>query len=74
MVDLAEVQKGEGSLSLKIEEGMVKLAVLYDGKQADAMLEVKVSVDEYLEMLKKAIPGTLDDTVISLIQVAMKNA
>ena len=71
MTDLANVKKGEGELSLKIEDGKVKVIVSYDGKQADAKLEVSLGVDEYLDMLKEAIPGEIDDKVIDLLKMAL---
>jgi hypothetical protein len=64
MTDLANIKKGEAELTLKIEDGSVKIALTYDGKQADAKLEVSLSVDEYLEMLKGAIKGDVDDMII----------
>lgn len=72
MTDLANVQKGEGNLSLKIENGKVMVELKYDGKQADASLTVSLDSDQYLDMLAEAIPGTIDDTVIALLKVAMK--
>jgi hypothetical protein len=71
-MDLMNIQKGEGSLQMKIEDGKVKVALAYDGKQADAKLEISLGADEYLEMLKKAIPGKLDDTIIDMLKLAMK--
>jgi hypothetical protein len=72
MTDLANVQKGEAALSVKIEDGKVKLLLSYDGKQADAALSVDLDVDQYLDMLKVAIPGSIDDSIIDLLKVAMK--
>lgn len=72
MTELANVKKGEGQLELKIEDGKVKLIISYDGQQADASLTVSLSIEEYLDMLKAAIPGDIDDTIIDLIKVAMK--
>lgn len=72
MTELVNITKGEGNLELKVEEGKVKLSVNYDGKHADAKLEVSLEVDQYLDMLKEAIPGDIDDTVIDLLKVAMK--
>lgn len=72
MTELVEVKKGEGSLDLKIEGGKVLFAIKYDGKQADAKFEISLGIEEYLELLKKAIPGELDDKVIDMIQIAMK--
>lgn len=64
MTELLSMQKGEGNLSLKIEDSKVKVQLMYDGQQADAMLEVSLGIDEYLEMLKKAIKGDVDDMII----------
>lgn len=66
------IQKGEGSLQMKIEDGKVKVALVYDGKQADAKLEISLGADEYLDMLKKAIPGEIDDAIIDMLKLAMK--
>ena len=71
-MDLANVKKGEGSLSLEIVDGKIVSSLKYDGKQADAELKISLDVEEYLEMLKDAIPGEVDDAVISLLQAAMK--
>lgn len=64
MTDLLNMQKGEAKLSMKVEDLKVKVALEYDGKQADAKLEISLSVDEYLEMLKGAIDGEVDDMII----------
>ena len=72
MTELANIVKGEGSLSLKFEEGKAKLEVKYDGKQADASFVIELDSAAYLDMLKEAIPGELDDTVIELLKAAMK--
>lgn len=72
MTELANIQKGEANLKLEIKEGNVGLTLSYDGKQADAEFKVKLTIEEYAEMLKDAIPGEIDDTVIDLIVAAMK--
>jgi len=64
MTDLINIQKGEAKLSMKIEDLKVKVSLEYDGKQADAKLEVSLGIDEYLEMLKGAIKGDVDDMII----------
>ena len=58
------IQKGEASLNMKVEEKKVKIELKYDGTQADAAVMVELEVEQYLEMLKAAIPGTVDDMVI----------
>ena len=72
MTELASIQKGEGKLELEIKDGKVLFIVGYDGKQADAELKISLGVEEYAEMLKKAIPGKIDDTVIDLLVASMK--
>ena len=72
MTELANIQKGEGNLTLKIEEGNVVMSVKYDGQQADAELKITLEADKYLDMLAEAIPGEIDDAVIALLKGAMK--
>lgn len=72
MTELANIQRGEGNLSLKIEDGKVIMIVAYDGQQADASLTVSLEADKYLDMLAEAIPGEIDDAVIALLKGAMK--
>jgi len=72
MTELANIQKGEGNLSLKIEEGKVKVILSYDGQQADAKMEIILDSDQYLDMLAEAIPGDIDDAIIALLKGAMK--
>ena len=71
MTELANVQKGEGNLSIKIEDGQVKMVISYDGKQADASFNVTLEVDQYLDMLAEAIPTEIDDAIIALLKGAM---
>ncbi len=71
-MELMNMQKGEASLEIKIEEAKVKVALVYDGKQADAKLEIMLGVDEYMDMLAKAIPGEVDDKIIEMLKLAMK--
>lgn len=72
MTELANIQKGEGNLTIKIEDGKVMMVIAYDGQQADANLTVSLEVDQYLDMLAEAIPGEIDDAVIALLKGAMK--
>lgn len=72
MTELANIQKGEGNLTLKVEDGKVVMVISYDGQQADASLSVSLEVDQYLDMLAEAIPGDIDDAVIALLKGAMK--
>ena len=40
------MEKGEGSMDLKIEDGRVKFSISYDGKQADAKLEISLGIED----------------------------
>ncbi len=62
----------EAKAVLKIENGFVILSVTYNGAQASGQATVSLSIDEYAKMLKEAIPGQIDDTVITLLVGAMK--
>ena len=62
----------ESEFDLKLEDGMMKMLVSYEGKGANAGLYVDVKPEYFLEKLKKAIPGELDDKVIDMLAVALK--
>lgn len=66
-VDLAK----ELGLDIKIENKKLVLAVKYDGKGADATVMVEVEAAYFLDKLAAAIPGTLDDSVIAAIKLAL---
>ena len=71
-MDIVTVKKGEVDLEIKVEQGQVKLEVKYDGLGANASVIIALESDYFLEKLAKAIPGELDDAVISLIKSALK--
>lgn len=65
MVDLGSGAIGaEGSYSIKFEEGKVKMKVDYAGKGAQAGVFVNLEKKYFLQQLKDAIPGGVDDWVI----------
>lgn len=71
-MDLAKEKIGsEGGFDVKVEQGKVKLKLSYDGKGADASVEASVEVGYFLDKLKEAIPGEIDDKVIDVIKLAM---
>lgn len=72
MTELASVKKGEGEMSLRFDDGKLIASIAYDGAQADVKLEISLGVEEYLELLKKAIPGTIDDKIFDLLLLAIK--
>lgn len=62
----------EANVSIKLDEGKVKIILGYDGKGADAGMYVDLEVDYFLNLLKEAIPGQIDDLVIDMLASAMK--
>lgn len=67
-MDLAHVAVGpEGDVDVKIEGGMVKLILKYNGADTVASLEVGLKPQAFVEKLKKAIPGSIDDMIFDLI-------
>lgn len=72
MSDLVELKKGEATLDVDFKEGKLRLSVSYDGKGADAGLFVDLDPEYFLDKLKAAIPGSIDDAVIELLKNALK--
>lgn len=72
MTELATVSNGELKADVKFEKGKVVLSTVYDGKGADAKVEVSIESDYFLDKLAAAIPGQIDDTVIALLKGALK--
>jgi hypothetical protein len=62
----------EVDLEIDVKEGKVVLAVKYDGKGADAKVEVALEGEYFLDKLAKAIPGEIDDLVIAALKGALK--
>ena len=73
MTELVNKQIGkEGKLDLGFKEGKLELTLGLDSAGVDAGLFVTVEPDYFLDKLKAAIPGTVDDTIIDLLKVAFK--
>lgn len=67
-----DVQLGPETVAkMSFVSGKARLELAYAGKQATAGMFVEMSAKEYLEMLKAAIPGTIDDTIIDVLEAAM---
>lgn len=74
MSDLLKKEIGkEGNFQLKFEDMKLKLIVGADTAGVDAGLYIDIELEYFLDKLKDAIPGTLDDTVIELIKAAAKS-
>ena len=55
---------------LKYVDGKVVCLLKYDGQGVDGELKVMVEPEFFLDKLKEAIPGKLDDKIIDLIKAA----
>ena len=62
----------EVKFEIDVKEGKVVLSVGYDGKGADAKVEVALEGEYFLDKLADAIPGDLDDLVIAALKGALK--
>lgn len=71
-MDVISGKNGEVDFAIKIEKGVLQLEVGYTGAGAGAGIKVTLEADYFLDKLKSAIPGQLDDSVIDLIKVAIK--
>lgn len=73
---MSEIKQGEigaeANYSLSVVDGKLKLAIKYDGKQADAELAIMLDGSAFLDKLAAAIPGKIDDMVINAIKGALK--
>ena len=77
MTESKEIMKKEISneADLKLEftkEGNVKFEVVYAGKGATAGTYLEMKSEYFLDKLKEAIPGEVDDKIIDMLKVAFK--
>lgn len=69
---IVEFKKGEADLSLDFKDGKVRLSVSYDGKGTDAGIYVDLEAEYFIDKLADAIPGTVDDMILSALKGALK--
>lgn len=62
----------EGQFDIKIEQGVVKFTAAHASKGAELGAFANVSVEYFLDKLKAAIPGPVDDVIIDVLKGAMK--
>jgi hypothetical protein len=62
----------EAGVDLQWKEGKLRMVMSYDGKGVDAGVYCDLEPDYFLEKLKAAIPGDVDDKVIDMLRLAMK--
>ena len=71
MSDLADVKLGSiGDLKLSLVEAKLKIEVIANVDGVAASIAVAVSPRFFLDKLKAAIPGTIDDAVINALEAA----
>lgn len=63
----------EGKVKLAIEGGKLSFICTYDGKGMDGEMKMSVDSDYFMDELAKKIPGTIDDSIIAVIKIALKS-
>ncbi len=61
-----------GSVSVKIEEGKIKLQSNYADGGLDGQVSLAVDSDYFLDKLAEKIPGQIDDAIIQVMKAALK--
>jgi len=73
-----EIVKGEigseGEYSLEIKDGKLRMTVGYDGKGVNTGVYLDLEPDYFLDKLKEAIPGKIDDIIIDTLKAAFLNS
>ncbi len=71
-MDLANGALGpSGKYDLQFADKHLVITVEYDAQGMTGALTIKVDASVLLDELSKAIPGTIDDSVLSLIKAAL---
>lgn len=61
--------KGDLKLNkIELVDGRVKASAAYDAEGVDVELSVFLSFSAFLEVVKKSIPGSIDDVIIDLLK------
>lgn len=71
-MEITKLEKGDIKAEVKFEKGEVIATSFLDTKGVKAEVKVVIPADYFIDELKKAIPGTLDDTVLELLKTALK--
>lgn len=72
-MDLVNEQIGaEGHVKIVIKDGKIALVGTEITKGVGIDISVSVSVDYFLDELAKLIPGTFDDSIISIAKAALR--
>lgn len=71
-MEVLEVKKGEAELQVKLEGGLIKLSVGYEGEGAGAQVIVSLKPEYFVKKLTDAIPGEIDDQVAAGLLALLK--
>jgi hypothetical protein len=72
MSDILDEKVGsEGEVHIALVDKQLVISVVHASKGAEAKLSVALKAEYFLEKLKAAIPGKVDDTVIDLLSAAL---
>lgn len=70
-MEIVEKKLGaEGELNLEFKEGKICLTISYDGKGVDGGVFANIEPAYFMEKLKTAIPGKIDDVIIDGLTAA----
>jgi hypothetical protein len=70
---LKEGKLGEdGDFKLEMKDGKLLLSAGYMQEGVGASLGIQVSPDFFIDKLAEAIPGEIDDAVLSILKAALK--
>jgi hypothetical protein len=61
----------EAKYDVKLEEGKLHIAIVYDGVETDAELKVKIDAGLFIDKLAAAIPGQIDDAIFAVLKGAL---
>ena len=68
---LYELQSGDLTTVVKVDAGKLVNETVLDSKGIKSTLLTEVPLDYFLDKLAEAIPGELDDAVISMLKAAL---
>lgn len=71
-MDIAKIEQGELKAEVKFVKGEIVAIAALDAKGIKSELKVAIPTDYFLDELAKAIPGTIDDSLIAVIKMALK--
>jgi len=72
--DIVDGQIGEiGSYDVEFKEGKLVAKIGLEKVGLGVNLQVSINSDAVIEAIKKAIPGQIDDAILSLLQTALKS-